>query len=107
MWIYENLILQVKFVNKGALKKHRDRSCFIYGNHTGFYDAFTPNLISFPHKNSIIVGADIFDFCEANIEPWHVTTQSKTPRIFPPWCFAVKVAYSVVIILPLILHAFR
>ena len=30
---------------------------------------------------------------------------SKTPRIFLPWCFAAKTAYSVVIILPLILHA--
>ena len=58
VWIYENIILQVKFVNKSALKKYRRRSCFIYGNHTGFYDAFTPNLISFPHRNSIIVGAD-------------------------------------------------
>ena len=33
--------------------------------------------------------------------------QSKTPRIFLPWCFAVEAAYSVVIILPLILHAYR
>ena len=30
---------------------------------------------------------------------------SKTPRIFLLWCFAAKTAYSVVIILPLILHA--
>lgn len=63
-------------------------------------------VIYFSDESNNDVGADIFDFCEANIEPWHVTTQSKTPRIFPPWCFAVKVAYSVVIILPLILHAF-
>ena len=30
--------------------------------------------------------------------------KSKTPRIFIPWCFAVRPAYSVVIILPLILQ---
>lgn len=26
--------------------------------------------------------------------------KSKTPRIFLPWCFAVRTAYSVVIIFP-------
>ena len=31
--------------------------------------------------------------------------KGKTPLIFLPWCFAVRAAYSVVIILPLILHA--
>ena len=31
--------------------------------------------------------------------------KGKTPRIFLPWCFAARAAYSVVIILPLILHA--
>ena len=32
--------------------------------------------------------------------------KSKTPRIFLPWCFAVRAAYSVVTILPLILHTY-
>ena len=45
-----------------------------------------------------------FDYCDALFEP---LKNGKTPRIFLPWCFAVQAAYSVVIILPLILHAFR
>ena len=56
--IFEKLILGVRFVNRSALKKHKKQTCFIYGNHTGFYDAYTPGLISFPHRNNIIVGAD-------------------------------------------------
>lgn len=56
--LYEKLILGVKFVNKKALKKYKGQAIFIYGNHTGFYDAFTPNLIAFPHRNMIVVGPD-------------------------------------------------
>lgn len=58
VFIYEKLILRVRFVNRVALRKYRKKGSFIYGNHTGFYDAFTPNLISFPHRNMIIVGPD-------------------------------------------------
>ena len=58
VFIYEKLILGVKFDNKKALRKYKKRSVFIYGNHTGFYDAFTPNLITFPHRNMIVVSPD-------------------------------------------------
>lgn len=58
VFIYEKLILRVRFVNKKALRKYKKQAIFIYGNHTGFYDAFTPNLIAHPHRNMIIVGPD-------------------------------------------------
>lgn len=56
--IFEKLFLGVKFVNRRALGKCNLEGSFIYGNHTGFYDAFTPNLISFPKRNMIVVGPD-------------------------------------------------
>ena len=52
---------RVHFVNKKAIKQAKNANgggIFLYGNHTGAIDAFTPNLISFPKKNKIIVGAD-------------------------------------------------
>lgn len=55
---YERVILQVKFVNKKAVKKYKKKPYFLYGNHTGFIDAFTPNVISFPRRNRIIVAPD-------------------------------------------------
>lgn len=58
VFVYERIILGVKFVNNGELKKYKRRGCYLYGNHTGFYDAFTPNLVAFPHRNNILVGAD-------------------------------------------------
>ena len=58
IWVYERLFLQVKFVNKSALKKLKGKPCFFYGNHTGVIDAFTPNLLSFPRANKIIVSAE-------------------------------------------------
>ena len=41
-----------------------------------------------------------FAICQRN----NAYTKGKTPRIFLPWCFTVRAAYSVVIILPLILQ---
>ena len=58
VFIYEKLILRVKFVNRKAVKKYKKKSYFLYGNHTGYIDAFTPNLISFPHRNRIIVSPE-------------------------------------------------
>ena len=52
IWLYERVFLQVKFVNKKALKKLKGTPCFFYGNHTSFMDAFTPNLLSFPKSNT-------------------------------------------------------
>lgn len=58
VWIFERIILRIKFVNKKALKKCRGKHVFLYGNHTGWYDAFTPNLISFPTRCRIIVSRE-------------------------------------------------
>ena len=58
VWFYEKICLQTKFVNKKAVKKLKGQKYFMYGNHTGFIDAFTPNLISFPTRNKIIVSED-------------------------------------------------
>lgn len=59
VWFLERVILGMRFVNKQAAKQCKDMPCFLYGNHTGWYDAFTPNVISLPHRrNRIIVEAD-------------------------------------------------
>ena len=58
VWLFERVILRVRFVNKKALKKCRGKHVFLYGNHTGWYDAFTPNLISFPTRCRIIVSRE-------------------------------------------------
>ena len=68
IWLYERVFLQVKFVNKKALKKIKGTPCFFYGNHTGFIDAFTPNLLSFPRSNKIVVSPDTVSIpCMKNI----------------------------------------
>ena len=59
IWFYERVILRVRFVGKDSLKKCSDTPVFLYGNHTGFIDAFTPNLLSLPkRRNRIIVSPD-------------------------------------------------
>lgn len=58
VWFYVKIILRVKFVNKKAVKKFKKQPYFLYGNHTGYFDVFTPNLISFPRRNRIISSAD-------------------------------------------------
>lgn len=55
---YERFLLQTKFVNKKAMKKLKGKTCFMYGNHTGFIDAFTPNILTIHRRNRIIVSAD-------------------------------------------------
>lgn len=57
VWFFERVILGVRFVNKKGIRKCRSY-CFLYGNHTGWVDAFTPCLISFPRRNSVVVSAD-------------------------------------------------
>lgn len=58
IWVFERVILGVKFVNKGAISRCKAKGAFIYGNHTGFIDAFTPCILSFPRKNHTIVSPD-------------------------------------------------
>ena len=58
-WFYERVILGMRIVNKGSMKALKHTPGFIYGNHTGFIDAFTPNILSLPYRrNRIIVGPD-------------------------------------------------
>lgn len=58
IWIYMKVFLRVKIKNKKALKKLRKQKFYMYGNHTGFIDAFSPNIITFPNRNKIVVGPD-------------------------------------------------
>lgn len=58
VWVYEVLLFRVKFVNKKAVKKLKKQKCYFYGNHIGILDAFTPNLISLPTKNKILVSPE-------------------------------------------------
>ena len=58
IWIFARVILGVRFVNKSAVKKYKKTPYFLYGNHTGWVDAYTPNIISAPRKNQIIVAPD-------------------------------------------------
>lgn len=58
IWIYMRVFLRVKIKNKKALKKLKKQKYYIYGNHTGFIDAFSPNIITFPNRNKIVVGPD-------------------------------------------------
>lgn len=53
----EIIVYGVTIKNKKALKGLK--GCYLYGNHTGTYDAFTPNLLSFPYaKTKIIASPD-------------------------------------------------
>lgn len=58
IWLYSHFVLHLRFVNKSALKKYGGTPYFLYGNHTGWIDAFTPNILSAPRKNYIIVAPD-------------------------------------------------
>ena len=54
VWFYTRILLRIKFVNSKSIKKLKQK-CFIYGNHTGYIDAFIPNLLSWPKRNLIVV----------------------------------------------------
>lgn len=58
VWVFMRGVLRVRIVNKESIRKLKNTRCFLYGNHTSYFDAFTPNLISFPHRSKIIVAAD-------------------------------------------------
>lgn len=47
------VVYGVTVKNKKALKGLK--GCYLYGNHTGAYDAFTPNVLSFPYASTKIV----------------------------------------------------
>ena len=58
VWTLVRVFWRVRFVNKRAIKKCKGQRCFLYGNHTGVWDAFIPNLIGLPHRGRIVVGAE-------------------------------------------------
>lgn len=60
IWFFMRVILgvKVKYADKKALKKLSNRY-FLYGNHTGIVDAYIPSLITFPHRNKIVVSPDV------------------------------------------------
>ena len=68
-FLYEKFFLRIKFVNKKAIKQLKKQKYYLYGNHTGMaIDAFTPNLISFPPRNKIIVSPETVSIpCLKNI----------------------------------------
>lgn len=59
LWIYAIFFRRVKFVNKKAIKKLKNKKAFFYGNHTAYLlDACIPNFASYPMRNKIIVSPD-------------------------------------------------
>ncbi len=58
VWFFERVLLGVRFVNKKAVKAYRKTPYFLYGNHSGWYDAYTPHMISLPRKCCTVVSAD-------------------------------------------------
>jgi len=45
VWFIEKAFYKIKFQNKKALKKLKG-GCFLYGNHTAVFDAYTPCVLS-------------------------------------------------------------
>ena len=57
IYTYARTIRHVKYVNRKAVKKVKG-PCFLYGNHTGIIDAYSPGLICFPKRSKILVSPD-------------------------------------------------
>lgn len=52
------LWLGLKIVGRDKLKPLKKTGFFLYGNHTQYLDAFTPGMLTAPHKAYIITDAD-------------------------------------------------
>jgi preprotein translocase subunit SecY len=50
--------LHLRVKNKNVLREFRRKGFFLYGNHTGFYDAFVHSVINFPKKSYVIANRD-------------------------------------------------
>lgn len=59
VFLLHRVVAGVRFVNRDARKKVSG-PCYLYGNHTAIFDAYTPALLSFPRRASILAGADAF-----------------------------------------------
>ncbi len=59
VWLICKLVCGLRIKNRKALRQLRGKGFFMYGNHTnGMADAFTPTLVSFPHRAHIITSPD-------------------------------------------------
>lgn len=56
IFFIERVLHGVTFKNKKALKGIK--GAYLYGNHTSYLDAYTPNLLSFPVRQKFIVNSD-------------------------------------------------
>ena len=60
-YLYTKLKFRERIIDRSAIKAYRGVGIFIVGNHTQpIADAFTPNIIAFPRKNSIVITKDNF-----------------------------------------------
>lgn len=59
VWLLCKLVYGLRIKNRKVIKELRGKGFFLYGNHTsGMADAFSPSLISFPHRAHIITSPD-------------------------------------------------
>jgi 1-acyl-sn-glycerol-3-phosphate acyltransferase len=58
VFIFCKLAFGLRIKNRKALRGVRKQGFFLYGNHTGFYDAFTHNLVCFPKRMHVIAHRD-------------------------------------------------
>ena len=59
VWLLHRVVGGIRFINRKSRKKIKG-PCFLYGNHTGIFDAYTPALLSCPRRAAILAGADAF-----------------------------------------------
>ena len=57
VWVLHRVVGGVTFQNRKARRAIKG-PCFIYGNHTAYFDAYTPALLSFPRRAEVLAGAD-------------------------------------------------
>ena len=59
VWFLHRVIAGVRFSGRSN-RRQVDGPCFLYGNHTAMFDAYTPALLSFPRRADVLAGADAF-----------------------------------------------
>lgn len=77
IYFIEVVVLGVRFKNKKAVRKIKG-GCFLYGNHTAFFDAYTPAILSGRKFNKLITHPDVISI--------------KGIKTFVQWLGAVPVA---------------
>ena len=59
VWFLHRVISGVKIVGRKKVARFPE-ACFLYGNHTAFFDAYTPAVLSAPRRADVLAGADAF-----------------------------------------------